>query len=279
MERLRETASYELLQKEAVSDIKEAKNFFERITGITLKEEPIVKISPRAKNGPLGRTYNNIIEIASDLTPEEEKIVIFHEFLHWSIGKTGERRIFDEPPYGYPLTFSLWFALTKRFDNGMQLSFIEEGIADFFAATLASKNKDEISKNIFFFYSDETEKLKVAIKKVYFTLSRINGNSKRDEFEEDIKTLSDLTETLSSMFSFSNKTATVYVGRIILLFGYKIYERDYQDAIQLLRDVLFSPYAVVERIILEIKDDKDKKLLQELLSEFSSEFAERIRES
>ena len=81
------------------------------------------------------------------------------------------------------------------------------------------------------------------------------------------------------MFSFSNKTATVYVGRIILLFGYKIYERDYQDAIQLLRDVLFSPYAVVERIILEIKDDKDKKLLQELLSEFSSEFAERIRES
>jgi hypothetical protein len=33
MERLREAASYEPLQKEAVSDIKEAKNFFERITG------------------------------------------------------------------------------------------------------------------------------------------------------------------------------------------------------------------------------------------------------
>jgi hypothetical protein len=53
----------------------------------------------------------------------------------------------------------------------------------------------------------------------------------------------------------------------------------YYGTIQLLRDVLFSPYAVVERIILEIKEDKDKKLLQELLSEFSSEFAEHIRKN
>jgi hypothetical protein len=277
MECLRER-SYEPLQKEVIFAIKEAKNFFEEITGINLKEEPIVKISPRAKNGPLGRTYNNIIEIASDLLPEEGKIVILHEFIHWSVGKTGKREIFDRPPYSYPLAFPLWLTLTKKFDDGMQLSFIEEGIADFFAAVLASKDKSEIPRNTFFFYSDEMRKLRTAVKEVYFTLSRINGNYEKDKLEEDREMISDLIKELSSMFSFSEKTATVYVGRIILLLGNEIYKRNYNGAAQLLEDMLSSPYSVVDKIILEIKNDKERELLKGLLSKFSSEFAQHMRD-
>jgi hypothetical protein len=53
------------------------------------------------------------------------------------------------------------------------------------------------------------------------------------------------------------------VGDAITLFAYEIYKKEGKSVKQLLRDLIYSPYDVVEKVVREIKNDKTQKLLKD----------------
>jgi hypothetical protein len=66
------------------------------------------------------------------------------------------------------------------------------------------------------------------------------------------------------------KNIRYYIGSIIILFAYEVYKEKGEDVDALIRDFIFSsPQKIVEEVIERIKNDSNKQILREAISDLS----------
>ena len=214
--------------------------------------------------------------------------------------------------FAFPFRFTLVKTMYKN-NNKIRVNFLEEGTCDLFAATLISENKNEIPKNMFYlqffqepygikqFISNAQFQIrrKIAIREVYSTIREINGFtadeinkiidenkikeipiSKLNEINKDIEKMDKVVIKCAEHFSCSPEAATCgfhQVGKLVDLFAYEIYKKEGKDEKQLLKDLINSPWDVVEKVAKEIKEDEKEELLKNVLLDTSLEFEGLLR--
>jgi len=276
--------------------VKNAAKLYEKVTNIDLGEElPKIQVLPTSQidENRAGFQQDNEIAISRKLNEYGKKVVegvAHHEFFHWALWKSNLENKFDgegltklslERNYRFALPLK---ALLIKEALGEKINSIEEGTAEFFAATLISKNENEIPINIFYTYFYENPstsyqlslnsisylRLKTAIKEVYTTYQKFDESL--EEVEAQIQELADKYYKL-----FPNSEELHGIGRVTVLFAYEIYKKENKNAEELLRDLIYSPWEAVEKVIREIKNDKDKKLLKNTISDFEEGFKGYLR--
>jgi hypothetical protein len=276
--------------------VKNASKLYEKVTNIDLGEElPKIQVLPTSQidENRAGFQRDNEIAISKKLNKYGRKFVegvTCHEFFHWAIWKSNLENKFDgEGLTKLSLERNYRFALPLKallIDEalGEKINSIEEGTAEFFAATLISKNEKEILINIFYGYFYENPstsyqlslnsisylRLKTAIKEVYTTYQKFDESL--EEVEAQIQELVDKYYKL-----FPNSEALHGIGRVTVLFAYEIYKKENKNAEELLRDLIYSPWEIVEKVVIEIKEDEDKKILKNAISDFEEGFKEHLR--
>jgi hypothetical protein len=292
---------------------KNASNFFYKVTKINLAEElPQIQVlspSEMEVKGAVGFQKGNQIFISKE---EWENIdrkgrkflegVVYHEFFHWAVLKSGFRSNFEgerlvelSPERNYRFALPLNVSLI-RVEDKERINPIEEGTADFFAAKLISKNENEIPINMFFGYFYENPstsfelnfnsvlytKVRTAIKEVYTTYQKLDGLQSIVKMEESLKKVDfQMQELVDKYYNLvpivSKKGALHGIGRVTVLFAYEIYKKENKNSEQLLKDLIYNPWEIVEKVVREIKRDKDKKILKNTISDLSEGFKEHLR--
>jgi len=218
-------------------------------------------------------------------------------------------KLFLENEYGFvlPLEFfleneykfvlPLKFSLIKLFpEANLRINSIEEGTADFFAANLISKNENEIPINLYFgyFYQDPStpyqirfnsrryEVLNELIQEVYTTYQKFNGLQSIITINKSLKEAEFQIKELANKFYEPSQTDIEMkilpdMGITTVLFAYEIYKEENKNSEQLLRDLVYSPWKTVEKVVREIKNDKDEKILKNAISDFEEGFKEHLR--
>jgi hypothetical protein len=294
-------------------DIEKAKGFFEEATGERINENPDIHFYSafeKKARGTAGLQEGNKIKLPRELLRFNRitEFTLYHEFLHWTITKLGLREKFDENLNNYKLALPLRFSLVREvIENNIITikNFIEEGTADLFAATLISKNENEILKNIFLLHFSPEPididriaydviseiRLSLATVEVYNTFRQIKGftidelmeivnknsiirvdnekivyispSSILSKYVEDIPHIKRMVNKCKEILQKDDEEEVIpTVGKITVLFAYEIYKKEGKDVKQLLRDLVFSPLYVVEKVVGEIQRDEDKKLLK-----------------
>jgi len=276
---------------------KTAKEYFEKVAEVKIIQQPTLSLSPtsqlRIDGLPvLGLQYNNTLmvsqEIALQIDNEDvTKIVFYHEFFHWALLQLGEKNGFKkisrncasalllltllgEEQKGDEHNFSSEEVIKRVFTERrirLNPNFIEEATCDLFASILISKNEQEMLRNMFFFCPyRKLKELNFFIEKVATMFSQINECNTEDIIR--------IINEISNRFSNNLSAAAIYIGRITVLFAYEIYKENQKDINKLLRNLIYSPYKTVEKVIMEIKKDKEKRIIQNALSDVSSSFFE-----
>jgi hypothetical protein len=181
---------------------KDVSNFYKKVTNTDLgKELPKIQVllTSQIEEDLAGFQQDNIA-ISKKLEDYGRKVVdgvAYHELFHWALWKSGLESNFEGRFYiqfyidhGYNFAVPLRLLLIKDLPQySAKINSMEEGTAEFFAATLISKNENEIPKNIFYSYFYENpstvfqillnsifyKRAKKAIKEVYTTYQKFNG--------------------------------------------------------------------------------------------------------
>jgi len=295
---------------------KDISNFYKKITDIDLGEElPRIHVIDSSQMGSAasGFQLGNEIFVRKELEDRGKKVfegIAYHEFFHWALWKSGlERKSdsesrFEDKLYiqfyinlGYNFAAPLRLFLIKNLSQSfVRIDSMEEGSAEFFASTLISKNENEIPKNMFYpyFYENPStifqerfnlvsyKKVKKLIKEVYTTYQKFNGlqpatiNESLIEAEFQIR---ELIDKCYELFPTPIKWGALHnIGRATVLFAYEIYKKENKNSEDLLKDLTFSPWEVAERVVREIKNDKDEEILKNTLSDFEKGFKKHLRE-
>jgi hypothetical protein len=232
-----------------------------------------------------------MISLSVEFLKNKETLVhgLYHEFLHFTLRQSQINNPFKELPSleTHPFAHILQLTLMDTGEYPISSNFMEEGTADFFAPAILSKDNIEIIKRIFNF-----KPLSFAlIKEVYLQLHKIEGftherieelkkcaEKKGDDFvsladayKEDVE---NIKEMITKITSYCNDRIKVpyLLGLSIILLALEMYKREGKDAKQLLKDLILSPWDVVENVKKEIKNDNEQLLLQDLLFDISKAF-------
>jgi len=298
--------------------IEKASSSFEEASGRKLNKNILTTYFDELKFGVWGTRRNNSIIISQNILGYDEAIefVFFHEFLHWAISTSNiKSERFSCGPQGEikfvpPILLFSTFGISES-GKRLGINFVEEGIAEFFAATQMSKDKEEIPFDIFFddfasvnnqFFLVEngiSEKdvfyiEKFSIEQVYETLKKINGFTtyelyyavnkvgmdieKLSSFFKDITYVKEMINNLGEMYSSigANPLAVFHqIGKVTALFAFEIYENEGKDEKILLKDFINYPYAVVEKTVREIKNSLNEELLNETIFDFVVGFSKK----
>ena len=101
--------------------------------------------------------------------------------------------------------------------------------------------------------------IRVANEKIVY----ISPSSILSEYVEDIPHIKRMVNKCKEILQKDDEEEVIpTVGKITVLFAYEIYKKEGKDVKQLLRDLVFSPLYVVEKVVGEIQGDEDKKLLK-----------------
>ena len=282
--------------------------FFYNVTKITLGEElPKIRVVDLSQKGAIGLHSGNTISIDKELENYGKKIfegTVAHEFYHWAILSSGLRSNFEGgfdmrsyiehgDNYLIPLRPLLIKYLPQPF---LRINSIEEGAAEFFAAKFISKNENEIPINIFYTYFYENpstvsqvrldsiyyKKAKEVIKEVYTTYQKLNGLQPIETIDEPLKKaefqINELIDKCYRIVPYSIKWYALHnIGRATVLFAYEIYKKENKNSEQLLKDLTLYPWETVEKVVREIKNDKNGELLKNTFSDLSEGFKEHLR--
>jgi hypothetical protein len=231
------------------------------------------------------------VELLGD-DKKTRKSDFYHEYFHWVIHyavKELEYNFEKRPELKNGFALRFWFSFVQFADT----NFLDEGTAELSRAISISKNEKEVPKNLFkelIIIINEEQLIDpyyqpiidLAIKGFYNGLQQIKKGTK-DELLYGFSNENDLllgidkvtnSCKLISKYLFGAKEAYRYLyhsmGKIMVLFAYEIYKREEKDVKQLLRDLIFSPYGVVEKVAEEIRNDNNKELLKAALSDLTS---------
>jgi len=298
--------------------IEKASNSFEEASGRKLNKDILTIYFGELPFGVRGVRRDNSIIISQDLLGYNEAIqsIFYHEFFHWAISTSNiKSERFSCGPQGEiefvpPILLFSTFGISEN-GKRLRINFVEEGIAEFFAATQMSKDKEEIPFNIFFndfasvnnqFFLVEngiSEKdvfyiEKFSIEQVYETLKKINGFTtyelyyavnkvgmdieKLSSFFEDITYVKEMINNLNEMYlSFGANPSAIFhqIGKVTALFAFEIYENEGKDEKILLKDFINYPYAVVEKTVRGIKNSLNGNLLNETIFDFVVSFSKK----
>jgi hypothetical protein len=303
--KLKEVEVPEKVREEFLEYAKEAKLLFEEVIGKKINGEPEIHFFSSVTEEVLtddgtlieretsigGLHSGNEIWLPVELLGDDKKTRksdFFHEYFHWVIQHAIKKLKynFDECPElknGFALHFWLSFV---RFAH---TNFLEEGTAELSGAISISKNEKEVPKNLFKELSTNKEQLSnfyfqytidSAIEGFYNGLQQIKKCTK-DELLYGFSDKDDLLGVnkvgssckLISEYAFGREEAYHYLyhymGKMIVLFAYETYKREGKNAKQLLKDLILSPYDVVEKVVREIRNDNNKELLKAALSDLT----------
>jgi len=290
---------------------KDISDFYKKITNIDLGEKlPKIHVVDFSQIGLAagGFQSGNKIFVEKDWENYGKKVfegVTYHEFFHWALWKSGLENSFEGRFYiqfymdhGYNFAVPLRLLLIKDLPQySAKINSMEEGAAEFFAAKLISKNESEIPKNMFYpyFYENPStvfqvvfnlisyKRAKEAIKEVYTTYQEFNGLQSIATIDESLKKaefqINELIDKCYNLFpTFIKWEALHDIGRVTVLFAYEIYKKENKNSEDLLKDLIFSTWETVEKVVREIKNDKNGELLKNTLSDFEEGFKEHLRD-
>jgi hypothetical protein len=290
---------------------KDISNFYKKITNIDLGEKlPKIHVVDFSQIGLAagGFQLDNKIFVEKDWEEYGKKVfegVTYHEFFHWALWKSGLESSFEGRFYiqfyidhGYNFAVPLRLLLIKDLPQySAKINSMEEGAAEFFAAKLISKNENEIPKNMFYpyFYENPStvfqvvfnsisyKRAKKAIKEVYTTYQKLNGLQTIPTIDESLKKaefqINGLIDKFHKIFPNTIKWEALHdIGRVTVLFAYEIYKKENKNSEDLLKDLIFSTWETVEKVVREIKNDKNGELLKNTISDFEEGFKEHLRD-
>jgi len=298
-----------------------AKDLIEEVTGEKIEKEPRIFIFSeedlkKSDIDVVGMHRNNIIALRKELVnniseKENADFVLYHEFFHWAVHQV--KNGFDDTPEEKPLAFPLRTLFVVAIpQERLKVSFIKEGTAELFAATLISKTKEEIPRNIFsiHFYPEVSNniemihnlraqiKLGLVINEVYYTFRQLEGFTMKELMrvidensitEKDGRKMFPLSVVINSFRDFAlikemmdksaekfylehNWMAIPLIGKITTLLSLEVYKKYGKDEKQLLKDLIYPSWDVIEKVVEEIKKDEGEQLLKTALSDLTLNF-------
>jgi hypothetical protein len=276
------------LEEKLSGHFEKATSLFKEITGKKVKKPKIHILSTEENKGidcfyKDGKIY--LLRRWLESNKQSKYFDFYHELFHAFMEQT--KNHFEEIPNPdtHRFAFLLRVSLVKNFDykgNKTYVNFISEGVANLFAAMLASSHENEIFVNLFSQGNKETFGMNFVAKEVYNTLLQINevtkdkvrgidkkGNlseghidyipiDKLSEFIDDANDIENIKKLITNCNAplFKSEWGSFhYIGTAIVSFAYKIYEKEGKSAKQLLRDLTLTPWDVVEKTIIEIREN------------------------
>jgi len=241
------------------------------------------------ERGGLGRRRGNEIIVNWKVSDSQKrKFITAHEFIHWYLDATKKQEEFDALPAESSPAYYLWKSFTNSNETttvrGRRINFIEEGLGNFFAASIVSRSASDINiaRGIFLFHPLDFK----SVEKVYDALRNLKGSPEDTVYIKEIR-----EEIINLMLGFlcgkgdterakkieedpseQEKNIRYYVGEIIILFAYEIYKKEGKDVNTLIKDFLLfsSPQKIVEEVIQKIKEDANKEILNKAISDLKN---------